>query len=119
MQNDLISRSDLIETIEQDIKTTERFMEKLANLYKINSKEYACLNAQLNTLKSYKGIVEDKPCAYNVEKVVAELEEEVSFYEEGCRFNLENNDLKSCERATEHKICYLRAIDIVRNGGKE
>lgn len=102
MQGDLISRSALIETIEQDIKMTERFMEKLANLYKVNSKEYACLNAQLNALKTFKGIVEQKPTAYSVEKVVAELND---YYEERL--------VIVTPQARE------RVEEIVRNGGKE
>ena len=99
--SDLISRSALIETIEQDIKMTERFMERTAS----PCQEYSCLNAQLNTLKSYKAIVEDKPCSYNVEKVVAELEKQRDL----ARLNFMGYTMSNWDRA----------IDIVRNGGKE
>lgn len=101
MQNDLISRSALIETIEQDIKMTEKFMERVS----MPCQEYSCLNAQLNTLKSYKAIVEDKPCAYDVEKVVTELEESL----QGAK---DSKDLSKYS-------AYQQAIAIVRNGGKE
>lgn len=109
MQGDLISRSALIETIEQDIKMTERFMEKLANLYKVNSKEYACLNAQLNTLKSFKGIVEQKTTAYDVEKVLAQMDKK-------------NSTAIEClgEQNGQGFIRVMKlAKQIVRNGGKE
>ena len=100
--SDLISRSELIETLEQDIKMTERFMERTAT----TCKEYSCLNAQLNTLKSCKSIVEDKPCAYDVEKVVSELRLK--------------SDYESIDSDYGGYIIETdNAIEIVRNGGKE
>lgn len=102
--SDLISRNDLIETIEQDIKMTERFMERTAS----PCQEYSCLNAQLNTLKSYKAIIEDKPCAYDVEKVVAELDKASFLMPPREKGHYADNGL------------FLEdAIDIVRKGGVE
>lgn len=108
--SDLISRNDLIETIEQDIKMTERFMERTAS----PCQEYSCLNAQLNTLKSYKAIIEDKPCAYDVEKVVAELEQTLG----------NTNFEKATSEVNESyydglSYAYGEAINIVRKGGVE
>jgi hypothetical protein len=99
---DLISRSALIETIEQDIKMTERFMERTAS----PCQEYSCLNAQLNTLKSFKAIVEDKPCAYDVEKVVAELEEE------------KNSTYERCVKGMFDAL-FKDMVKKISNGGKE
>ena len=111
---DLISRSALIENIDNDIKMTEQFMNS-----EMDTKRYSQLFTQLNTLKSYKGIIEEMPTAYDVEKVVAELEEErgisyVDFDEYAYRYELDltDNDDWFCKGLA-------RAIDIVKRGGVE
>ncbi len=98
MQNDLISRSALIEAFSKNSIFT-----KVTNAEGKNVLE----------------IINDQPIAYDVEKVVAELEEEVDY-----------QDKKSYEADTFEEVsvsstrismrkCYEHAIEIVRNGGKE
>lgn len=73
----LIDADALIEMIEKDIQMTEKFMSNFdfANPSEMASKKYASLFSQLNTLKSYKSIINEQPIAFSKEKVVAELEE--------------------------------------------
>lgn len=70
---DLISRSALIEMIDSDIDMTKRFMDKITNPLEMASRNYIALASQLNTLKSLREIIEEKPIAYDVEKVVVEI----------------------------------------------
>ena len=83
MQNDLISRSTLIEELEKELGKC-----KEVNFMSVWSKAMQ--------------IVENKPTAYSVEKVVAELEEKRRY-----AFNV------------VYKEAMTKAIDVVRNGGKE
>lgn len=67
----LIDADSLIELIEKDIQMTEKFMSNFdfANPSEMASKKYASLFSQLNTLKSYKSIIEEQPTAYDTEAV--------------------------------------------------
>ena len=107
--SDLISRSALIEMLDKDIKMTEKFINEIGTPSEKTLKHYAELASQLNTIKSYKGIIEAQPTAYDVEKVVAELEEL-------------QNDVKNYWDDDYYKgkaLAYEDAIEIVRKGGVE
>ena len=106
MQGDLISRSALIEEIESltmqitGIRSGKGVLSECMKEYK----------------KSILRIIEEQPTAYNVEKVVAELEEENQRLKK-----LKNN----CIALSDHEVCdienkaYNFAIKCVRNGWKE
>lgn len=70
--SDLISRSALLSKIDEDIKSTKKWMEKIES--DIHNKRYDILNSQLNTLETYRLIIEEQPTAYNVDAVVEEVE---------------------------------------------
>lgn len=80
MQDDLIRRSAVIDIIHKEIERTLSFAEH---------------ETQINIEMA----VEELPCAYDVEKVIAELEEH--------------------SRTMMPVIPTKEAIEIVRNGGKE
>lgn len=90
MQNDLIDRKALI--------------EKLTYCSALGRKSY----------EEVVKIVNEQPIAYDVEKVVEELEEEKYTREERFKYDT---------RTQERMVCYNkginRAIRIIRNGGKE
>lgn len=71
--SDLISRSALLSKIDEDIKSTEKWMEKIES--DIHNKRYDILNSQLNTLKTYRLIIEEQPTAYDVDAVVKDIRE--------------------------------------------
>ena len=114
----LVDADALIEMIDQDIMMTENFINKIGIPSEKALKHYAELVSQLNTLKSYKGIIQQQPTAYDVEKVVAELE-----YEAKLQDYLRENASARCNIAQAHihryaEQCYRnKAIDIVRKGG--
>ena len=97
MQNDLISRSALINTIVNSPTDMEGYNPAYCDGTATRQNEIIDL-------------INKMPTAYDVEKVVAELEE-VPAYSFG--FSLLN--------ATDYvKLSdFIRAIEIVRNGGKE
>ena len=101
MQNDLISRSALIKQLDDDIKITEYFMGKNPK----DSEKYATLLNQSIVLRNYKAIIEDMPTAYDVEKVVEQIDGmfgvDPMYYGEDAKWAVD------------------KAIEIVRNGGKE
>ena len=97
MQNDLISRSALIEDIDTQLKEivdTDGITEDVILLISICEK--------------FKNIVERIPIAYDVEKVVAELEEVKE------KASVKNIIVSSYARGMMNRVIY-----IVRNGGKE
>ena len=102
--SDLISRSALIEMIDNDIDMTKRFIDKITNPLEMASRNYIALSSQLNTLKSFRTIIAEQPTVYDVENVVAELEEMRDGF---------SKDSILAQGLSE------TAIDIVRNGGKE
>lgn len=116
----LIDADALIEMINNDISMTERFMNKVTNPLEMVSRNYISLASQLNTLKSFRAIIDEEPTAYDVEKVVAELEEEKQ--SNPCR-NTQCKDCKYTNQCYEGEMCYKvgfdNAIEIVRKGGVE
>lgn len=74
---DLISRSTLLNKIDEDIKSTEKWMKKIES--DIHNKRYDILNSQLNTLKTYRLIIEEQPTAYDVDGVIKGLEKYRNF----------------------------------------
>ena len=86
MQNDLISRSELIETLRKEAEECEEAM---------------CSPNFWSALR----IVKEQPKAYDVEKVIEELEREIESYQSECAWNY--------AKGLEY------ALEIVRNGGKE
>lgn len=101
--SDLISRSALIELIQKDIEKTASFM----NTAEKYDGSFEKLYGQLNALKNYKSIISDMPTAYDISKVVAELEEAKG------EIALNEDDLNIYCGALDD------AIDIVRRGGVE
>lgn len=98
MQNDLISRGALIEEL------------KLKSENSLNDIEHMALNRAINTVKR-------QPTAYDVEKVTKKLNEFALNTEQYCVEHIANGICEDCESCNE---CVLRkAIEIVRNGGKE
>ena len=67
----LIDADALIELIQKDIEKTASFM----NTAEKYDGSFEKLYGQLNTLRNYKSIISDLQTAYDIEKVVAELEE--------------------------------------------
>lgn len=101
----LIDADALIELIDKDIKMTENFINEIGLPSEKTLKHYAELASQLNTLKSYKGIIQDQPTAYDIEKVVAELEDHEQYEMEYGNYHASS--------------AYGRAVEIVRKGGVE
>ena len=102
--SDLISRSDLIAKIENDIKDTENYMV-------LFSSNRVALSSQLNTLKTYKAIIENQQTAFDKEKVVAELED-------SSRPEIAD-DMDAFGDIPSIVVSLNTAIDIVRKGGIE
>ena len=96
MQNDLISRKRVIENI------WDVFNSYANDSQRFDEYETEAINNAFTVLQK---VVENQPTAYNVEKVVAELEQ------------LEDKDTREVYM-TQH-IVLDEAIEIVRNGGKE
>lgn len=97
MQNDLISRSKLLEEF-------AKYEEKVAggNVY------YDLVE-----------IIEEQPTAYDLEKVVEQLEEEKDEYERLERgSNYEGYNLEVIKYSAKVEA-FREAIEIVQNGGKE
>lgn len=94
----LIDADKLLKIIENDIQMTQSWLDGCKSVHEIVS-----LNFKLNTIKTYQAIVEDMPTAYDVDKVVAQLEAldnaEVDYYS--------SNDV----------IDRIDAVDIVKEGG--
>ena len=93
MQDDLISRSDLLEEIKK---------QDTSNLTKGLVLQF----------------VEKQPTAYDVGKVVQQLEEELELAEKEERRCLIERS-QQYERAEQYALGISNALDIVRNGGKE
>lgn len=99
MQNDLISRSKLLEKLEED----KAFLQKGANKDAIFA---------FRTSHSVIELVKAQPTAYNVEKVVKQLEEtrkEITRWDSNKHYIYQDGADWMGEKA----------IEIVRNGGKE
>ena len=68
----LIDADKLLKIIENDIQMTQSWLDRCKSIG-----EKVSLTVQLNTIKSYQAIVEDMPTAYDVDKVVEQLEKEI------------------------------------------
>lgn len=97
MQNDLISRQAVIGIIHKEIERTNSYAEH---------------ETQINIEMA----VKELPTAYNVEKVVAELEELEGKANE---YRTDAIELHNEEFWRGRQTGLLKAIGIVRNGGKE
>jgi hypothetical protein len=97
MQNDLISRSALIEELKK-CTCTDKHDERIIKDFVVH-------------------IVEKQPIAYSVENVLIELEEKTELaYKRYMDSNSYNPaTVRYQTQYTERKMC----LDIVRNGGKE
>ena len=100
----LIDADKLIKQLDDDIKTTSEFVKKSIKYddYRDFDKSFAVLYM----LKSYRAIVEDMKTAFDVEKVVSELEDYEMWKE------LQIYDLHFRERQI-----IKRALEIVKVGG--
>ena len=68
-------------------------------------------------IESFKKIIDDTPTAYDVEKVVARLEEEVEYQDKKAdEASMSEKVSISSARITMRK-CYEHSIEIVRKGG--
>ena len=121
MQGDLISRKELIEKFNNtgiqitfDLPVEEVLGED------VDIDDFAMLVQ--DAIQSYKkmviGVIQELPTAYDVEKVMAELEQQAEQYK--------RRALELVEKSTEagihtkgKSLSYEHAIEIVRNGGKE
>ena len=96
--SDLISRSALLEDMRKEL-------EKAANDESIT--EFECKVLMTSAL-ALKGFVERQPTAYDVEKVVADIKKSPT-----------DDDGLIVKDGEEPMIWKSKAIEIVRNGGKE
>lgn len=114
--SDFISRSALIELIQKDIEKTASFM----NTAEKYDGSFDKLYGQLNTLRNYKSIISDIPTAYDVEKVVAELEEEKDIAYADFEKYANDYFLDLDEDVDDWYYKGLeRAINVIRKGGVE
>lgn len=100
MQNDLISRRNLIKALNEKINRNTQNSILRVILYDVIS------------------IVKEQPTAYSVEKVVAELEENGQKMSEAKAIRPYAKHSPSDHRYYK-AISVKKAVDIVRNGGKE
>ena len=108
MQNDLISRSRVIENI------WDVFNSYANDSQRFDEYETEAIN---NAFKVLQKCIENQPTAYSVEEVVAELEELSLSYELNCHKMIREN---KCHESEDCGICaFKQAIEIVRNGGME
>jgi hypothetical protein len=104
MQNDLISRSAVIDIIHKEIERTNSFAEHETQI----NIEFA---------------VKELPCAYDVGKVLEQLEEATEYLKDCTKYG--NKDAKQQAKSYSTMMMYEVAdivddlIAIVRNGGKE
>lgn len=99
----LIDADALIEQIKTDINNTYYFMEQVEE----DSVLFDQFYRQLQVLQNYKAIIENLPKAYDVGKVVAELEKEKA------------KSIYDSDGVIDVKSAYSKAIDIVKAGGKD
>ena len=102
--NDLISRSELLKSINEEAKKIPIDAEK----YHIDTKVTDGMNA---TLKAITNIVKEQPTAYDTDKVIEELEENASRYTKKYVTPYGNNGYKDTKAISIHK-----AIEIVKQG---
>ena len=96
--SDLISRSELLKSINEEAKKIPIDAEK----YHIDTNVIGGMNA---TLKAIANIINEQPTAYSVEKVVEELEADSSV------------KLYGSQNSDNYMIPVNRVIEIVKNGG--
>ena len=107
MQGDLISRSRVIENI------WDVFNSYANDSQRFDEYETKAIN---NAFKVLQKQIENQPTAYDVEKVVEELEEENQRLKKLRNDSIALSDHEVCD--IENKA-YNFAIKCVRNGGKE
>ena len=105
----LIDAEKLIKQFDDDINITSEFVKKSIKYddYRDFDKSFAVLYM----LKSYRAIVEDMKTAFDVEKVVEQLEKshfhtDATFDDDGC-----------CNDDSEEVVNLNEAIEIVMGGG--
>ena len=105
----LIDADKLIKQLDDDINITSEFAKKSIKYddYRDFDKSFAILYM----LKSYRAIVEGMPTAFDVEKVVEQLEENYFLTESTF------DDDGYCNDDSEEVVNLNEAIEIVRNGG--
>ena len=103
--SDLIGRSELLKSINEEAKKIPIDAEK----YHIDTNVIDGMNA---TLKAITNIVKEQPTAYDVDKVVEELEENAGRYTKKYVTPYGNNGYKDTKAISIHK-----AIEIVKKGG--
>lgn len=104
MQNDLISRSALIEALEKHYNglTYENVPTSIADFY--------CEMEKL---------IKNQPTAYSVEDVVAELKDKAEEHR-NIAFDMEAKGFSGiADKQYAKQLACINAIEIIRNGGKE
>ena len=117
--SDLISRSALYnKLVELETLARNRVLDT-----PINNPCYQRYVSQMNERTMLKELVADLSTAYNVDKVVAELEERTAFLKNCTKYGNENTEQqeKSYSTMMMYEIADLidDLIDIVRKGGAE
>ena len=104
----LIDVDKLLEQLDDDIKITSEFVKKSIKYddYRDFDKSFAILYM----LKSYRAIVEDMKTAFDVEKVLSELED---LKEENFKRGIKENEPALLYASS----CLHEALDIVKAGG--
>ena len=104
----LVDADKILEQLDDDINITSEFVKKSIKYddYRDFDKSFAVLYM----LKSYRAIVEGMPTAFDVEKVVEQLEKshfhtDATFDDDGC-----------CNDDSEEVVNLNEAIEIVRKG---
>ena len=100
----LVDADKLMKLFDGDIKITQMYVDK--SVKDNNEHNYLQYIGQLNTLKSYRAIVEDMKTAYDVNKVLKQLQS----YKDDIR---QWNDTYTSGQIS----AYEKAIDIVKAGG--
>lgn len=105
----LIDADKLIKQLDDDINIASEFVKKSIKYddYRDFDKSFAVLYM----LKSYRAIVEDMKTAFNVDKVVEQLEK--SHFHTDATFD----DDGYCNDDSEEVVNLNEAIEIVRSGG--
>ena len=105
MNNDLISRQQLLEYLAKE----EKMIHADAKRFKINKDVLEGMKQNINAVMDY---VKEADVSYDVEKVVDELKENASRYTKKYVTPCGNNGYKDTKAVSIHK-----AVEIVKQGG--
>ena len=101
--NDLISRSTLLEIFDNDIACFETSGKTEKEIY--------------ISVADMRKMIEEQPTAYNVEKIVEEIETYINHYNNYESICVERGDKKEAHTFSCLSDGLCKALEIVRNGG--